>query len=467
MTDSRYAALRHYVSHLWPFGKKLAWFIVSLVAAGAITYFFKSPEFEDSTTYTLFIFAFAVGLWVSEAIPPFAVGVLIIGLEVALLGNSYYEGAPMDVAQYVNTWSSPIIWLMLGGFFIAEGMHKSRLDESLFNFTIKTFGLQPNRLLLGLMLTTMVASMIMSNTATTAMMIASVLPMLHKWGSKAMMTKRLLLGIPIAAGVGGMGTIIGSPPNAIAVGALENQGIQIDFLTWMAYGVPMAIVLTILCAFVLVWRFPAKGNVEISFEPHPKTDNKILRRDRIIVTVTLAVTLLLWLTAPIHGFPTAVVAGIPIVCLTVSGVLTGMDIRRLPWDTLMLVAGGLSLGLAIEKTGLAIYIVEGLGLQNLPEWLIILSLAWLTALLSNIMSNTATATILLPIAFILLPDQLEFIGPIIGLCASTALLLPVSTPPNAIAYSTGLLEQKDFRFTGLLVGIAGPLLILLWMLIIS
>ena len=142
------------------------------------------------------------------------------------------------IDPYVQTFSSSVIWLMLGGFFLAAAMTKTKLDQALFRFTLKISGTNPRNLLIGLMLTTMVASMLMSNTATTAMVIAAIMPLLMSLGKNSGFAKALLLGIPIAAATGGMGTIIGTPPNAIAAGALENAGITIDFIDWMKYGVP-------------------------------------------------------------------------------------------------------------------------------------------------------------------------------------------------------------------------------------
>ena len=142
-----------------------------------------------------------------------------------------------------------------------------------------------------------------------------------------------------------------------------------------------------------------------------------------------------------------------------SGIVTADDVRKLPWDTLMLVAGGLALGLAIKETGLADYYVEKIAEFDLNFIVLVLLFAFLTVILSNVMSNTATATVLIPLAIILTYQNPIVLPLVIGLSASTALFLPISTPPNAIAYSTGKLDQRDFRYGGLVLGILGPLII--------
>src|SRR6478735_9580247 len=195
-------------------------FILSLAAAVMMVFVLKQPSFTDSQVYVIFLLFFSIGLWFTEAIPAFAVGLFIMAFLVFALGNEHFNSAPVNIDPYVNTFSSSIIWLMLGGFFLSSAMTKTRLDESLFRFTLKVSGANPRNLLAGLMVTTMVASMILSNTVTTAMVVASLLPFLNSLGKNSSVTKALLLGVTISASTGGMATIIGTPPNLIAVGEL-------------------------------------------------------------------------------------------------------------------------------------------------------------------------------------------------------------------------------------------------------
>lgn len=449
--------------------KKFVMFLLSLIIAAGITFLIKDPGFTNSQIYVLFLLFFAIGLWLTEAMPAFAVSLLIISYLVFALGNPYFNSQPEDIAKYVNTFSSSVIWLMLGGFFLATAMTKTKLDEALFRFTLKISGRNPRNLLVGLMLTTMVASMLMSNTATTAMVIAAIMPLLASLGKDSGFSKALLLGIPIAAATGGMGTIIGTPPNAIAAGALETAGITIDFIDWMKYGVPMALALTAISCFVLIRMF-VKDNTPISLtfldkQVVDKTPEFI--RQRRVVMVVIIITVALWLTTSLHGIKVAAVCAVPLVFLTLTRVLEGKDIQGLPWDTLLLVAGGLSLGIALEHTGLLNHYAQLLITVKINSIVLMFVFAFVTMLVSNIMSNTAASTVMIPLGMAILVGLESQIALIIALSASTAMFLPVSSPPNAIAFSTGLLEQKDFRIGGILIGVLGPLLAILWVLLIG
>jgi sodium-dependent dicarboxylate transporter 2/3/5 len=449
--------------------QRLVKFLLSLVLALVITLLIKEPDFSDSQVYVLFLLFFSIGLWLTEAIPAFAVSLFIIAFLVFALGNKYFNSQPEDIAIYVNTFSSSVIWLMLGGFFLASAMTKTKLDQALFKFTLKISGSNPRNLLIGLMLTTMVASMLMSNTATTAMVIAAIMPLLASLGKGSGFAKALLLGIPIAAATGGMGTIIGTPPNAIAAGALENAGISIDFIEWMKYGVPLTLALTAISCFVLIRMFiKDKTPISLDFLKNQEisTSPEFLRQRRIVIGVII-VTVALWLTTSLHGIKTAAVCAVPLVILTLTRVLESKDIRELPWDTLLLVAGGLSLGVALEQTGLLNHYAQKLISMEINNIVMMFIFAFLTMLVSNIMSNTAASTVMIPLGMAILVGFKLEIAMVIALAASSAMFLPVSSPPNAIAYSTGLLEQKDFRIGGILVGVLGPLLAILWVLLIT
>jgi solute carrier family 13 (sodium-dependent dicarboxylate transporter), member 2/3/5 len=448
--------------------RNLIKFLLSLAVAIGITFLISEPGFTQSQTYVIFLLFFAIGLWLTEAIPAFAVSLFIIAFLVFALGNKYFNSAPEDIAKYVNTFSSSVIWLMLGGFFLAAAMTKTKLDQALFRFTLKISGTNPRNLLIGLMFTTMVASMLMSNTATTAMVLAAVMPLLISLGKKSGFAKALLLGIPIAAATGGMGTIIGTPPNAIAVGILENEGVTIDFIEWMKYGIPIAFVLTAVSCFVLIRIFlKDKSPISLEFLENQKSEmsGEGLWQRRIVVVVII-ITVGLWLTTSLHGVTTAAICAIPLVFLTLSRILEGKDIQSLPWDTLLLVAGGLSLGVALEQTGLLNHYASMMMTFEINSIVLIAILAFFTMIVSNIMSNSAASTVMIPLGIAILPAFKAEVALVIAFAASSAMFLPVSTPPNAMAYSTGLLEQKDFRIGGILVGLLGPVLAILWIFLV-
>ena len=450
--------------------KKVASFLFSIVFAVFMAFLLSDESFTQTQNYVLFLLFFAICLWVTEAIPPFSVGIMIIGFLVLIMGKSDAENA----IKYLQTWSDSVIWLFLGGFFLAEAMKKTALDIMLLKHLLPKFGKDPRYVLWGLMISTALMSMLMSNTATTAMMIATVSPIFASLDKKANLSRALLLGIPAAASIGGMATIIGSAPNAIAVGALENIGYSISFLEWTLVGTPIAFVLLYVFWKALIKRYRISEQGELQFDfinTLPSNYTPEEKTQKSIVLVILAITLFCWLTSKWIGIPVAAASGIPIVGLTMLGILDEDDVRKLPWDTLMLVAGGLALGLAIEEQNIASHFVEKISHLNVSFFPLLILFGFMTMVFSNFMSNTAATTILIPMALSLLTMVGKDINPIIlplviGLSASCALFLPVSTPPNAIAFSTGLIKQSEFRLGGTVVGLLGPALSIVWVYIV-
>ena len=449
--------------------RSIIYFLLSFVVALVLTLLLKETSFTRTQVYVLFLLFFAMGLWFSEAVPPFAVSILIIAYLVFMLGNKNLNPSPESIDKYVTTFSSSVIWLMLGGFFLAAAMTKTKLDEALFRYTLRISGTNPRNLLIGLMSTTMIASMLMSNTAATAMVVASIMPLLIALGNKSRLAKALLLGVPIAATTGGMGTIIATPPNLIAVGALENVGISISFLDWIIYGFPVALLLTAISCIVLIRVFiKDKTPISLDFLQDQKTErSKQEKIQRTIVVIVIVVTISLWLTTTIHGIKVGAVSAVPLVFLTLTGVLKNNDVQGLPWDTLLLVAGGLSLGMALQNSGLLEHYAQQMRNIKVQPIILIFLLAYMTMAFSNVMSHTATSTVLIPLGMAVVVGFEKQVAIIIGLASSTALLLPVSTPPNAIVYGTGFLKISDFRLGGLVVGLLGPLITILWMLLVG
>ncbi|MEE4174088.1 MAG: DASS family sodium-coupled anion symporter [Xanthomonadales bacterium] len=419
-----------------------------------------------------FIFLLAVGLWVTEAIPAFAVGLLIMGYLVYVLGSPWIGEGVQDPSAYLDTWSSPVIWLLMGGFFMAAGLTRTGLDRQIFGAALRLAGTRPDRVLLVVMLTTALASMFLSNTSTAAIMIGAVLPFVHRAGPDEPFSRALLLAIPIAASLGGMGTIIGSAPNAIAAGVADDFGVGPGFLAWMVFGLPVSLALVLGCWRLLLWRYPPVTrhvDADLGELDQPSVPHSRMRRNRWVAGILTAVTIALWITTPLHGLHVSVISLVPIVGLTVSQVVGARDVRALPWDTLMLVAGGLSLGAAVVDTGLAAVIAGKLEVFTRVDstWVTLVLLGWTTVVLSNFMSNTATVSLMLPVAVALVPGRELEMCLVLGLSASCALLLPVSTPPNAVAYGTGLLQIRDLRLGGLAAGVLGPPVIATWVMLMT
>ncbi len=457
-SDSRLAAIRLFRKIRFGWIYTSSTFVGNFGMALLFTSFFKELDYGVDVNYVFFLTVISIGLWVTEAIPPFAVGIFIIVSLVFGFGTDFIQTEiKTPVEMYLGTWTSSVIWLLLGGFFLAEGMNIAGLDRSLFRFAVRKFGTKPDQLLLGLMFTTACGSMVMSNTATTAMMVSSVLPLVHLIGKNSPFSKALLVGIPAAATLGGMGTIIGSTPNAIAVGGLQEMGINVTFIEWMIFGIPMA-----LLSIYFFWRFLKRNlnldalGVDLNEMMGERSTQKKFERNAVIFVLFVTVTM--WVTEPIHGFPIAATSAIPILLLTVLQVIKAEDVRRLPWDTLMLVAGGLALGIAMVEVGLTDIIMSKIDALPIPVIGVAMVFSLVAVLISNVMSNTAAASILVPLGLSLSGIWGIAVPLIVALSCSCALLLPVSTPSNAIAFSTGMVEQKSFRPGGLLMILIGPLM---------
>jgi sodium-dependent dicarboxylate transporter 2/3/5 len=413
---------------------------------------------------SLGIMVFAASLWVTEAMPAFAVALLVIGLQIAILGNPggvwAAEADTQAWTAFVQPWASPIMWLFLGGFVLAHACSKTRLDEWLAGMVLGRFATSPAKLVASVMAITFVFSMFMSNTATAAMMIAVTAPVLAALPKGSRLAKGIVLAVAAGANLGGIGTIIGTPPNAIAAGELQGK---VDFLKWMAIALPPALLLAG-AAYFFIWRIHIRGRgetPEIILSPPSKGDARQYRH-RITVMLVFAITVAMWMGESLTGISSPVVSFIPIVAFAVTGVIGTSDMRLLPWDVLLLLAGGLSLGVGVEVTGLAGWFA-GQVAGNLGTVSIAVVFSVLGLFLSNLMSNTAAAALLIPLASSLAGENgATLVAVSIAISCSAAMALPISTPPNAIAHGTGRLSSRDFLMPGLLVA-AGMAAVLPWL----
>lgn len=446
---------------VWNIKTRVGLFFFSLIISIAGAYFLSPEDFTQAQTYTLFALFFSILLWATEAIPPFAVGIFIIGFLIYTMGS--VDGATISPEVISNTWSDSVIWIFLGGFFLSEGMRKTNLDIALFKSSISLFGNKPKFLLLGIIVVTSLLSLIISNTATAAMILASVMPLLDNEGEKSPLTKSILISIPVAATFAGMASLISSPPNLIVVDTLKSRGFDVSFNDWMVLGMLPAILLLGGFWYSVNKKYLKDAKeVDLSFLDVKVIQTDKTRLQRFFVIAILLITVFLWVMGHRWHIPTAGTALIPIMFLPMLGVITAEDVRKLPWDTLMLVAGGLSLGIAIKEL-LAPHFSAYLADIRLNKFAMMCVFGGITIIFSNIMSSTATATIIINIAAVVLPaDQILPVGLVIGLCASCGLFLPVSTPPNAIVFGTGLIKQSDFHLGGFYGGVIGLIIALLW-----
>lgn len=413
------------------------------------------------------LFAFAALMWILEPVPVYATSLLIIFIELLFISDASFVlfrseaqnfGQAVSYKDIFSSFGSPIIILFLGGFFLAIASTKYGLDKNLARIMLRPFGNNPKYLLLGVMLITALFSMFMSNTATTAMMLTIISPLLLAIPAEGGGRTAFALSVPVAANIGGIGTPIGTPPNAIAMKYLIGEN-AISFGGWMAFAVPFVIVLLAIAWFLLQFLFPIKQEkVELKLDGKFSLDKK-----SIIVYVTFGLTILLWLSGRLHRLNSYTVAMLPIAVFTLSGILKKEDFGKISWDVLWLISGGFALGKALEGSGLAENLIRDIPFGNFSPIIIIAIASLICLFMANFMSHTATANLLLPIMAVLGSSvaALELVGGAkllvlsVTFAASLGMSLPISTPPNALAYAGGNIRQSQMARVGVIIGAVG------------
>ncbi len=446
-------------------GKYIALALALAVFILPLVYEFPGLSVEGSRVFGIFLAA--IVLWVTEAIPLHATAVVIILAEILLISDRAVIGIPegFDAPTYRRffaTLADPVLMLFLGGFFLAHGAAKFDLDRNLARVLLRPLGTSPRMILLGLIAITALFSMFMSNTATTATMMAVVIPVMSQLPPKDRMRTAFALCIPIAANVGGIGTPIGTPPNAIAIGALAREGISVGFVQWMLMAVPFVVVI-LLVAWLLLAKFYSGGCAAIEL----KIDSKFqMSRSAKVFYVVFAATVVLWLTEKLHGMSSSIVGFVPVVILLSTRVFSAKDLQSIQWHVLWLVAGGIALGVGVGTSGFDRWLIGLVEWDRISPGLIVALLSLVALAFSTVISNSATANLLVPLAMSLAVSGAVEINPMlvavfVAVGSSLAMALPISTPPNAVAMSTGAVRTKDMAMIGVMVGGVGWLLFLL------
>ena len=415
------------------------------------------------------IFAFATLMWIFEVVASWATSVGIIGMMLLFTSDSGLKWMcqPEEVGQLLSykavmaTFADPVIMLFIGGFILAIAATKTGLDAQLAKALLKPFGRRSEMVLLGFLLITGLFSMFVSNTATAAMMLTFLTPVFRQLPPEGKGRISMALSIPVAANLGGMGTPIGTPPNTIAMKYLndpEGLNLGLGFGEWMMFMFPLVVVLLLFSWWLLKTLFPfTQKTVELKIDGGMKRD-----AHTYIVIVTFIVTVLLWLLDTVTGINSYTVALIPFMVFALTGVINRRDLEQINWSVIWMVAGGFALGYGLNASGLAANAVESIPFGEFSPLLILLLSGLICYGLSNFISNSATAALLMPIlAFVCaaMGDKLAPIGGTptvligVAIAASSAMVLPISTPPNALAYATNLVEQKDMAKIGLITGI--------------
>lgn len=428
------------------------------------------------------MFAFAALMWITEIIPNWTTSVLLIVMALLTVSNKGIGffcdpkyGQLVNYKSLMAAFADPVVMLFLGGFVLAIMAQKYGLDVTLARFLLKFFGKKSKNVLLGFLIVIALFSMFMSNTATAAMMLAFLAPVLSVLPSDDKGKIGLSLAIPIAANIGGIGTLIGTPPNATAARFLADAGYEVTFGEWAIRMIPYVAIMIFFAWILLQILFPFKSKevvIEIP-ENKRKTDWKT-----ITVWITFFGTILLWATEQVTKINSNIVALIPLAVLTVTGIFTKDDIKEINWSVLWLVAGGFALGTCLQDTGLAKVLIEAIPFGSMSVVLVLVVAGLVCYFLSNFISNSATAALLIPILIVVATgmadpaasNNAQFMSlggaramiSFIAICASIAMCFPISTPPNAIAASTGLVQTKDMAKVGIIIGVVGFVLGFFW-----
>lgn len=418
--------------------------------------------------------------WVSEPVPLAATSLL----PAALLPTLGVSTAREAIAPFANE----LVFLYLGGFLLAAALERWNAHARIAYGLIAAIGLSSRRIVLGVMVATGFISMWISNTATAAMMypiVMAITPLFANDRDGKNTRTALLLGLAYAASIGGMGTLLGTPPNLILAGAArELAGQDVSFMSFLAFGLPLVAMLLPLCWALLVFvLFPSRATLDASAGSILRDRRQALgalRGGELATLCVFVLTAFAWFNRERKEFGDVVIPGLvdlaPRVTDTTIGLigalllfiipardrdgtrrplLTWNEARQIPWDVLLLFGGGLSLAAAMESTGLAKWLAEFLsGLGTFPPIAIYLGLAVFVLLLSELASNTAVATMMMPIVAALgtavgQPPLLLML--ITALAASTGFALPVATPPNTIVFGSGQVRVRDMMRAGILL----------------
>ncbi|WP_297800334.1 DASS family sodium-coupled anion symporter [uncultured Polaribacter sp.] len=404
----------------------------------------------------------------------------------------------MEIADVGANYGSPIIFLFFGGFVLALALEKVKLHKRIALNIIKFTGTTPNKVVLGFMIATAFMSMWISNTASTVVMLPiaiSVIKLLiddsdgFTKGDKNFALS-IMLGIAFAANAGGIATVIGTPPNSVLIGLLENQyNIQISFLTWMSFGLPFSIIMVVAVYFVLVkWMFPCKDILFTAsanlISEEVKKLGKVSKEEKRVLII-FAITVFLWITRTIVNtlFPGLKLSdtvisligavslfAIPMNLKKGNFILQWKDTEKLAWGILILFGGGLALAKGMASSGLVALITDTIAAGNFNVLATVALLIVLMLFMTELMSNVALVAVLAPVvAGIAIGLNIPILNLLIPvtMASSCAFMLPMATPPNAIVFASGYVKVNEMVKAGIVLNaIAVGLLILYYQFVI-
>lgn len=395
-----------------------------------------------------------VVLWITEVVPLY-----VSGLTGSFLLLAFGD---FSAAEIFEPYFDPVIALFLGGFVLAQGMQKYGLDHRIAHEILDRVGDRPAIFVLGLMGVTAFLSMWMSNTASAAIMIPISIIVLKEnrlFHLQSRFARGAVLSVAYAATIGGIGSLVGSPPNAIAARYLGEKDIELNFLEWMLKTLPF-VLLALLFTWLLLLLFnrPEIERIRFTYEPRP------IDRPQKRVLLVFAVTVLGWLSTGLTGISSYAIALIPVIALFGLRLLEDRDLAAISWPTLLLFGGGLSLGSAVSRVGIDSWLASLVqaSIADIPLFLALSGLVACAILVTMVASNTASAAIMIPLMLPLsatLGIDMKSIAMLIAIGVSLDFMMPVGTPPSAIAYSTGMVNVRQMIQNGFRVNIGTGLIL--------
>ncbi len=427
--------------------RKIIW--IAVVSLGAfLVYSFAPDSLTSQGQVVLAVLFVAAVLWLSEILPLFITSFIIAFLLIVWGG--------FGTQQVFRPFFDPIIVLFLGGFILARAFSRYKLDQLIAERLLQVIGRNTNMVIFALMALSVTLSMWMSNTASAALLlpISTEILLASQVEEDDPLWKRFPLAVAYAATLGGLGTLIGSPPNALAQRFLQEGGVDVSFLDWMIYMVPLVIILLPVILLVLTLLF--RSEVE-KLEMVERELPELTPKAKIVAAITV-LCMLLWLTGEQTGLSSYVVALIPIIVFFTFDLLGEDDLKVLHWETLILFGGGITLGEAVSASGVDALIADSLSalITGLPSLILLIVTAFVGLIMTIVASNTGAAVLMMPIVMGLTRqigwDPLPIV--LVTTCGvSLDFILPVGTPPSALAYSTGHIRTDEMARAGLVLTI--------------
>ena len=472
--DLRHMRKYHPTNTFVRFAKIAVVALVTLLLWNMPTEWFGIQNLTIIQQRVIAIFAFATLMWILEIVSSWATSIAIIVLMLLFCSdsgilpmvNEEEVGKLLNYKGVMACFADPVIMLFIGGFVLAIAATKTGLDAQLAKVLLRPFGTKSEMVLLGFLLVTGLFSMFVSNTATAAMMLTFLTPVFRQLPPEGKGRIALAMSIPVAANLGGMGTPIGTPPNNIALKYLndpEGLNMGLGFGQWMMFMFPLVIVLLFISWRLLLKFFPfSQKTVELNIDGGMQKGFQSW-----VVIITFILTVVLWLSDRFTGINANTVAMVPFCIFALTGVINKRDLEQINWSVIWMVAGGFALGYGLNASGLAANAVESIPFGEFSPLLILVMGGAICYVLSNFISNSATAALLMPILAVVCGAMGDKLAPIggtgtiligVAIAASSAMILPISTPPNALAFATGYVQQKDMSKIGIIMGVVSMLL---------